>query len=77
VLISAAMLRQAKYVERKGFFVNHLYGTVTRQTISSRSFIRRPAKNAFGNFESKNILNFKGCFSDLMNADALTLIDVF
>jgi hypothetical protein len=71
VLISAAMLRQAKYVERKGFFVNHLYGTEIRQTVSSRSFILRPAKKAFGKRESKNILNFNGCFNDLINAEVV------
>jgi hypothetical protein len=38
--------------------------------------ILSPAKNALGKFESKNILNFKGCFSDFINAEEFSVIIV-
>ena len=74
VLISAAMLRHAKYVERNGFFVNHLYGTVVTQVLTSMCRMRTPEKNALGKRESKNILDLKGCFSSVMNDDGDSLI---
>jgi hypothetical protein len=35
--------------------------------LSSTSAMRTPEKNADGNFQNKNILNFKGCFTILRN----------
>ena len=63
VLISAAMLSDAKYVDRNGFLVNHLYGTVTSHFSVSTYFTRKPENSAAGNLENKNILNFKGCLT--------------
>lgn len=70
VLISAAMLRQAKYVERNGFFENHLYGTVTVHLVSLISLTLTPEKKALGNFDNKNNLNLKGCLINRINDDA-------
>src|SRR6186713_1413181 len=44
VLISAAMLKQAKYVLRKGFCENHLKGIDTSHLFSSRLFTLTPEK---------------------------------
>src|SRR6188768_2200587 len=44
VLISAAILKQAKYVLRKGFCENHLKGTDTSHLFSSRLFTLTPEK---------------------------------
>ena len=66
-LISAAIAKHAKYVERNGFCENHLYGTVTTQCCSSISRTRTPEKKAAGSFDNRYILNRTGLRSDLMN----------
>src|SRR6185312_9822653 len=60
VLISAAMARQAKYVDLKGFRVNHLYGTVTTQESASRRATRTPEKNALGSLLNRYSRNKMG-----------------
>ena len=67
VLISADIASDAKYVDLNGFCVNHLYGTLTTDLFSSISLIITPEKNAAGNFQNKNILNFTGCLIIFIN----------
>jgi hypothetical protein len=43
----------AKYVERKGFCVNHLYGTEMLQQSSVAASNRKPEKKAAGIFFNK------------------------
>jgi hypothetical protein len=60
VLISAAMLKQAKYVERKGFFVNQLYGTEAVHCMADTDRMRTPEKYAAGKRLKRNHRAFAG-----------------
>jgi hypothetical protein len=51
---------QAKYVDRKGFLVNHLKGTITEQCSVSTSLIDKPEKKAAGRFFNRYKRNFAG-----------------
>src|SRR4051812_20694606 len=48
VLISAAIIWQAKYMERKGFWVSHLYFTVVIAFSLVNSFTFIPARKPIG-----------------------------
>lgn len=60
VLASAAIAKIAKYNERKGFLLNHLYPTLITASSASNLFSLSPAKYADGSFVSKNNLKENG-----------------
>ena len=77
VLISPGINKTAKYTERKGFLLNHLYETLmAASSISSFSSLT-PAKNAAGTFASRNEVKAKALPNCFLNVGKLEVKQVF
>ncbi len=63
VLISAAIDWMAKYMDLKGFVLNHLYRTEITALLPDNCSIRNPAKKAAGNRVNRNSLKLSGLAS--------------
>ena len=77
VLISPGINRMAKYTERNGFLLNHLYDTLTAASSISSFSSFTPAKNAAGTFTSKNEVKAKVLPNFFLNVGKLEVNQFF
>jgi hypothetical protein len=68
------MARQAKYVDRKGFLENQVYGTVMTLLSVLTSLIRTPEKKAAGSCVSRKYRDLSGSVTISINLLAVPFI---